>query len=109
MTFMQKLLKQAPVNVSRRGFLSGTGALVLSTTLPVRPSKAQEAEAAAGPAVPAFLEIHEDGTAKLLSPFIEGGQGIYTTFAQVVGEELDLAPENFSVEIAPAGPPYDVM
>ena len=74
MTFMQKLLKQAPVNVSRRGFLSGTGALVLSTTLPVRPSKAQEAEAAAGPAVPAFLEIHEDGTVDVMF-YIDAGSG----------------------------------
>ncbi|EPX76685.1 xanthine dehydrogenase family protein molybdopterin-binding subunit [Salipiger mucosus] len=109
MTLMQKL-SRTPVNVSRRGFLRGAGALVLSTTLPVRPGRAQQdGEAASGPAVPAFLELHDDGTAKLLSPFIEGGQGIYTTFAQTVGEELDLAPENFSVEIAPAGPPYDVM
>ena len=106
---MQKLLQAAPINVSRRGFLAGSGAFVLSTSLPLRPSRAQQAAAEAGPSVPAFIEIHEDGTAKLLCPFIEGGQGIYTTFAQTVGEELDLAPEMFTVETAPAGPPYDVM
>lgn len=106
MTLMQRLTRM-PAKVSRRGFLAGSGALVLSTTIPMRAPKAQEA--AAGPDVPAFLELHTDGTARLLSPFIEGGQGVFTTFAQIIGEELDLAPENFTVTSAPPGPPYGVM
>ncbi len=49
----------------------------------------------------AFLEIHPDGTIKLLSPFVEGGQGIATGLAQIVGEELDVPPSRFVVECAP--------
>ncbi|MCA0919293.1 xanthine dehydrogenase family protein molybdopterin-binding subunit [Pseudooceanicola nanhaiensis] len=105
---LTRRLGQAPVNVSRRGFLAGSGALVLATALPLRPLRGQEA-AAEGPAVTAFLELRSDGTALLRSPFIEGGQGIFTAMAQIVGEELDLAPENFSVEIAPAGGPFAIM
>lgn len=101
-------LSHRPVNVSRRGFLSGSGALVLATTLPLRPAKGQEA-AAEGPAVQAYLHLRADGTALLRSPFIEGGQGIFTAMAQTVGEELDLAPEMFSVEIAPSGGPFAIM
>ena len=57
----------------------------------------------------AFLELHPDGTARLQSPFIEGGQGIFSAMAQIVGEELDLDPALFTVEAAPAGAPYDIM
>lgn len=56
--------------------------------------------------IEAFLEIRPDGTALLRSPFVEGGQGIYTAFAQIVGKELDIAPERFSVECAPPGADY---
>lgn len=108
MTIFDKITRATPVNVSRRGFLAGSGTLVLATTLSLRPVRGQEA-AASGPAVQAFLELRKDGTARLLSPFIEGGQGIYTAMAQMVGEELDLAPENFIVEIAPPGGPFGVM
>ncbi len=57
----------------------------------------------------AFLEIHPDGTIKLLSPFVEGGQGIATGLAQIVGEELDVPPSRFVVECAPPGPDYAVV
>ncbi|MEQ9243957.1 xanthine dehydrogenase family protein molybdopterin-binding subunit [Roseovarius indicus] len=108
MTAMQRQPRR-PLNVSRRAFLAGTGALVLTTTLPARQGRAQEAEGAQPPDVQAFLELRQDGTARLLSPFIEGGQGIFTALAQIVGEELDLAPSQFTVESAPAGNPYGLM
>ncbi|MGR3440596.1 molybdopterin cofactor-binding domain-containing protein [Salipiger abyssi] len=109
MGIMQKLTRQ-PVNVSRRGFLTGTGALVLATALPARRSRAQEAAGEAEPpAVPAFLELRADGTALFRSPFIEGGQGIFSALPQIVGEELDLHPELFTVESAPPGAPFDIM
>ncbi|WP_083936070.1 xanthine dehydrogenase family protein molybdopterin-binding subunit [Methylobacterium sp. B1] len=62
-----------------------------------------------GTRVAAFLEIHPDGTIKLLSPFVEGGQGIATGLAQIVGEELDVPPSRFVVECAPPGPDYAVV
>jgi isoquinoline 1-oxidoreductase subunit beta len=103
---------------SRRGLLTAGGALILSAALPVRGARAQAqgpAEGAGalapkpGTRVPAFLEIHPDGTIKLLSPFVEGGQGIATGMAQIVGEELDVPPSRFVVECAPPGPDYAVV
>jgi isoquinoline 1-oxidoreductase subunit beta len=105
-----------PVNISRRRFLLATagataGALVLGFGIPVGSARAQTAAAtpAAGTRVPAFLEIRPDNTVRLLSPFIEGGQGIFTAMAQIVGEELDADPATFIVENAPAGSQYKVM
>ena len=94
-----------PVNVSRRAFLGGTGALVLSVALPMGRAQAQ----GTGPDVAAFLELRADGTALFRSPFVEGGQGIHSALAQIVGEELDLDPTRFTVETAPAGTVYQMM
>lgn len=103
----------APVNLSRRSLLLASlgltaGALVIGLGLPAR---AQPAPAAAPPGtrVPAFLELRPDGSARLMSPFVEGGQGVFTAMAQIVGEELDLDPAKFSVENAPAGPDYLII
>ncbi|MFK0333551.1 molybdopterin cofactor-binding domain-containing protein [Rhizobium sp. NPDC090275] len=105
-----------PVNISRRRFLLGTmgataGALVIGFGVPVRAVRAQEAAASMAPGtrVPAFLEIRPDNTARLMSPFVEGGQGVFTAMAQIVGEELDLDPQSFVVENAPTGPDYLVV
>jgi len=102
-----------PINLSRRRFLTGTavGALVLGFGLPLGSSRVLAATAAAerGTQVPAFLEIRPDNTVRLLSPFIEGGQGTFTAMAQIVGEELDADPATFVVECAPPGDAYFVM
>ncbi|WMT85265.1 xanthine dehydrogenase family protein molybdopterin-binding subunit [Pelagibacterium sp. 26DY04] len=106
---------RGPLNVSRRKFLlggaatlavasTGTG-LTLATFLPTRVARAQQA----GVDVAAFLELLPDGTAVFQSPFIEGGQGIYSAMAQIVGEELDLDPARFIVQAAPSGDPFGVM
>lgn len=106
----------SPVNVSRRGFLLSSlgitaGALVIGLGIPVRPAAAQQAAATVAPGtrVPAFLEIRPDNTVRLMSPFVEGGQGVFTAMAQIVGEELDMDPASFVVENAPAGPDYLVI
>lgn len=104
-----------PVNISRRRFLLGTagattGALVLGFGLPVGKARAQSGgEVTPGTRVPAFLEIRPDNTVRLQSPFVEGGQGVFTAMAQIVGEELDADPKSFVVESAPAGPDYLVV
>ncbi|MGB8635309.1 MAG: xanthine dehydrogenase family protein molybdopterin-binding subunit, partial [Rhodanobacteraceae bacterium] len=59
--------------------------------------------------VPAFLEIRPDNSIRLHSPFNEGGQGVFTAMAQLVGEELDAAPASFIVDNAPPGKQYAVM
>ncbi|WP_397445975.1 molybdopterin cofactor-binding domain-containing protein [Pseudomonas chlororaphis] len=103
-----------PINLSRRRFLTGTavGALVLGFGLPLGSARVLAATATAaerGTQVPAFLEIRPDGTVRLLSPFMEGGQGTHTAMAQIVGEELDADPATFVVEAAPPGEAYVVM
>lgn len=105
-----------PVNVSRRKFLLASagltaGALVISFGIPIQPARAAQVPKplVPGTRVPAFLEIRPDNTARLLSPFIEGGQGIFTALAQIIGEELDLDPAKFVVENAPPGDDYKVM
>ncbi|MFC3692597.1 xanthine dehydrogenase family protein molybdopterin-binding subunit [Chenggangzhangella methanolivorans] len=108
------LLPQSGVaNMSRRGFLGSAGALLLGVALPLGRAKAEEGAAAIPPKpgtrVPAFLEIRPDGSVKLLSPFVEGGQGINTGIAQIVGEELDVNPARFEVECAPPGPDYALV
>ncbi|MBE9604319.1 xanthine dehydrogenase family protein molybdopterin-binding subunit [Acetobacteraceae bacterium H6797] len=100
-----------PANLSRRGLL---GAFVLGVTLPALGGVAARAQGAspaakAPPNVQAFLEIRPDGGVTLQSPFVEGGQGIFTAMAQIVGEELDADPARFTVENAPAGKDYMVM
>jgi len=104
-----------PVNLSRRRFLASTavGVLVIGFGLPLGSGRVQAATAAAagerGTQVPAFLEIRPDNTIRLLSPFIEGGQGTFTAMAQIVGEELDADPATFLVECAPPGEAFVVM
>jgi isoquinoline 1-oxidoreductase beta subunit len=101
-----------PVNLSRRGFLGASlGALVLGVTLPGTKALGQDVAAAAkaAPRVSAYLEIRVDNTVLLRSPFVEGGQGIFTALAQIVGEELDTDPARFTVECAPPGADYLVV
>lgn len=97
----------APLNLSRRGFVGGVGALVLGVSLPGRTARAQGAAAIVpGTRVSAFLEVRTDSTILFRSPFIEGGQGIFTAMAQIVGEEIDVEPSKFVIEGAPPGPDY---
>ncbi|MBK1865534.1 xanthine dehydrogenase family protein molybdopterin-binding subunit [Aestuariivirga sp. YIM B02566] len=98
-----------PLNLSRRGFLGvSLGALLLGVSLPAARARAQAADASIAPGtrIRAFLEIRPDSTVLFRSPFIEGGQGIFTAMAQIVGEELDVDPTQFVVEGAPPGPDY---
>ena len=108
-------LSEKPANLSRRRFLLATGsvagALVLGIGLPVGQARAQTAQQTLPPGtrVPAFLEIRPDSSVRFLSPFIEGGQGIFTAMAQIVGEELDMDPASFLIDAAPPGEAYVVM
>lgn len=86
---------ERPTNISRRHFLLSSagvtaGAFVLGFGLPVARARARGGAAADAPdiRVPAFLEIRPDNSIRLQSPFNEGGQGVFTAMAQIVGEEL---------------------
>lgn len=98
-----------PLNVSRRSVLLGfaAGALVLASgraTLGAEEAKKYGAEAMAGglkddPRV--FLSIAEDGQVTLLCNRAEMGQGIRTSFAMVVADELEADLARFVVRQAP--------
>src|SRR5687768_2165349 len=78
-------------NFSRRGFLGiVSGALLLGIDLSKDAAAQTRAEGPAavaakpGTRVAAFLEIRPDGGVRLLSPFVEGGQGINIGLAQTI-------------------------
>lgn len=101
--------RDRPLNLSRRSFLGASlGGLALGVILPAGRARAQAAASSITPGtrVRAFLEIRPDSTVLFRSPFIEGGQGVFTAMAQIVGEELDVDPTQFVIEGAPPGPDY---
>jgi isoquinoline 1-oxidoreductase beta subunit len=101
-------------NLSRRGFLGAVGGFTLSIAVGADKAFAQavitpELAAKMPPGASfnpftALLQIRADSTAFLQVPVTEGGQGIFTGLAQVVGEELDLDPSRFLVQVAVPGP-----
>ncbi|NIA70587.1 xanthine dehydrogenase family protein molybdopterin-binding subunit [Pelagibius litoralis] len=79
------------IETSRRGFVKGAalaaGSLVLGFGLPAF-NKA--AKAASGGTLNAWLEITGDGRVRIAQPQAEMGQGIWTSMAQMIAEELEV-------------------
>lgn len=98
--------------MSRRSALGGLtgGVLALGLGLPTA-ATAQTAPGASkfATSVSAFLEIRPDGSFHLLSPFVEGGQGVDIGVVQIIAEELDADPARFTVSCAPVAEPYNIM
>src|SRR5262249_11803944 len=96
--------------VSRRRFLQGTGALVVSFNL--ASALAQEA-AKPKPPLPGSLDrfkrldswirINADGTVTIFTGKVELGQGIKTALAQVAAEELDVGLARIEMVTADTG------
>src|SRR5215813_10571773 len=86
--------------VSRRAFLQaaavGSG-LMLSLRLPVG-----EAEAADAFVPNAFIRIDSDGQVVLTMPYVEMGQGTYTSIPMLIAEELEVDLKQVRLEHAPA-------
>jgi len=91
-----------PAALSRRGFLSAGlavgGALVVGFHLPLARG-AQSGKPVFAPN--AFIRIDAHGKVTLIMPQVEMGQGIYTSIAMILAEELDAAFDQVSVEAAP--------
>src|SRR6266851_126905 len=92
------------IDLSRRQFLSasaalGGGLLIGFTTS----SSIRNAEGAAGaPFVPnAFIRIGSDGQIVLTMPYVEMGQGTYTSIPMLIAEELEVDLKQVRLEHAP--------
>jgi isoquinoline 1-oxidoreductase beta subunit len=91
-------------NFSRRAFLqagaAAGGGLMLSLTLPLANGDAQAA-AADGFAPNAFINIKGDGQIVLTMPYVEMGQGTYTSIPMLIAEELEVDLSQVRLEHAP--------
>ena len=105
----------APMQPSRRTFLKGSATLgaglVVAFVVPGAKRfamAAPEAAAAAstGLAPNAYLRVGDDDSVTVLIAHSEMGQGIWTTLAMLIAEELDADWSKIKVEHAPAAPPY---
>src|SRR5262247_949736 len=88
--------------ISRRAFLSTTGALVVSLATPGEWSEASASTQATRPPLKgdqlsSYITIEADGTVVAYYGKIDGGQGLGTAIAQMVAEEIDVAYERVRV------------
>ncbi|MGF6425088.1 molybdopterin cofactor-binding domain-containing protein [Bradyrhizobium elkanii] len=103
MTLIDNLSERA-ADLSRRNFLRAGaiagGGLLLSVSLPFA---SRESEAAASDAfVPnAFVRIGSDGKVVLTMPYVEMGQGTYTSIPMLIAEELEIGLTQVRLEHAP--------
>jgi isoquinoline 1-oxidoreductase subunit beta len=88
--------------LSRRGFLqagaAAGGGLMLSLNLPFA---AGDAEAADVFAPNAFIRIEPSGQVVLTMPYVEMGQGTYTSIPMLIAEELEVDLKQVRLEHAP--------
>src|SRR5437899_2284722 len=90
-------------NLSRRSFLGTSaaigGGLMLSLTLPLGRSEAASSDSFAPNA---FIRIGSDSQVVLTMPYVEMGQGTYTSIPMLIAEELDVSLKQVRLEHAPA-------
>ena len=90
------------IRLSRRTFVQAAsaagGGLMLSLSLPCA---SREAAAADSFAPNAFIRIGGDGPIVLTMPYVEMGQGTYTSIAMLIAEELEVDLKQVRVEHAP--------
>jgi isoquinoline 1-oxidoreductase beta subunit len=90
--------------LSRRRFVqagaAAGGGLMLSLNVPFANGAAEAAEAA-GFAPNAFIRIDVDGQIVLTMPYVEMGQGTYTSIPMLIAEELEVDLKQVQLEHAP--------
>lgn len=95
----------ATTAVSRRVFLAAGGSLALGVVFSgPSGSRAEVAEPGAPFEPNAFLRIGTDNSITLVMARVEMGQGIYTSLAMLVAEELEVPLAQIRFEHAPADP-----
>src|SRR5712672_1972040 len=94
--------RSAESNLSRRSFLAtgaaAGGGLMVSLSLPFGRS---EAAASEGFAPNAFIRIGTDGEVVPTMPYVEMGQGTYTSIPMLIAEELEVSLKQVRLEHAP--------
>ncbi|WP_084544860.1 xanthine dehydrogenase family protein molybdopterin-binding subunit [Derxia gummosa] len=100
------LAANAPASRARRRFLTGAtlagGSLVLGFSLDAAARPAASAPPAEADFAPdAFLRIAPDGTVTMTMPYVEMGQGTYTSIPMLLAEELEVDLARVRVEHAP--------
>ena len=88
--------------VSRRGFL--IGASLTASGLLIGIGTAGPTRAAGAFAPDAFIRIPTEGNVVLVMSSVEMGQGIYTSMAMLIAEELEVPLDQVTLEHAPADP-----
>src|SRR5260370_36856961 len=88
--------------LSRRTFLATSaaagGGLMLNLSLPLGRSEAAPSESF----VPnAFIRVGSDGQVVLTMPYVEMGQGTYTSIPMLIAVELDVRLKQVRLEHAP--------
>src|SRR5437773_5913299 len=91
------------VDLSRRQFLSASAALGGGLLISFRTGAAHTAEGAAGATFTpnAFIRIGSDGQVVLIMPYVEMGQGTYTSIPMLIAEELEVDLKQVRLEHAP--------
>jgi isoquinoline 1-oxidoreductase subunit beta len=94
--------RASDTNLSRRGFLATSaaagGGLMLSFSLPLGRSDAAHSEDFTPNA---FISIASDGLIVLTMPYVEMGQGTYTSVPMLIAEELDVNLKQVRLQHAP--------
>ena len=89
---------------SRRRFLqagaAAGGGLMLGLSLPFANGNAEAADAD-GFAPNAFIRVGNDGRIVLIMPYVEMGQGTYTSIPMLIAEELEVDLDQVGLEPAP--------
>ena len=105
--------RPGPIEITRRGFVVGAtsslAGLVLSFYVPESVARAQQvAPPKAGPPANAFVRIAPDDTVTVVLAHSEMGQGIWTSLAMLIAEELDCDWAKVRSEHAPVAAVYGV-
>jgi len=89
-------------NPTRRRFLASSaalgGGLILSLSLPLQTIEAAQPESFAPNA---FIRIGSNGDIVLTMPYVEMGQGAYTSIPMLIAEELEVGLKRVRLEHAP--------
>ena len=92
------------MNMNRREFIAGTGALVVSVMLPglnaraaATPGSAASRHALKPDQLSTYISVNQDGSVVGWVGKVDMGQGTDIGWIKIIAEELDLAPDRVSM------------